>query len=451
MISVANRGFVTPMIDANEASEYMAADWQNLGLEQDVLLQIFEKVGSTETIQLSGVSSGWRDIINTVCGIWGNLEITARQSQTDSFAAWGMKYGDSIKHLKISTSVGQQCWYSTKGIHGDYLSCMTGLESYINIAGASMGSLSQLASGISTVEAKFIVPADILDPRIDLGTLSLITDLALDCQTVSKRHTNVYLQLPNTNTLERLKLTSYGFSRVDFRLLHSASFQTLRFIHLSFISTQNQLEQIMQMITLESMHVGIDTDRSTLGDGIDIAGIQALVNLKQLHLCLHTCYLRNAHMLQRLPQLRRLSIDMSDDVAVLFRPEDGSRYALACLLNHLEHVELVMHSVFDVTDCLEGLGLVSRLPSLRVVLQQSSSRGPSEVHWAIKDGSLLARAINLRHLHVECTSMLINILPPKLESLHVVAKKINVKTDLEIGLRSLATCHLKARLDVEYF
>lgn len=451
LVFVMNRGFIILMIDANEASEDVAADWQNLGLEQDVLFQIFEKVGSTKTIQLSGVSSGWRDTINTVCSTWSNLDITARQSQTDSFAAWVMKYESSIKHLKISTSVGQQSWYSTKGVKGDYLSSMTGLQGYINEAGASMESLSHLPSSTSTVEAKFVVSADILDPRIDLGTLSLITKLSLDCQTVSKCHTKVYLQLPNTNSLEMLTLTSYGFSRVDFCLLHSASFQALRFIHLSFISTQNQLEQIIQMSTLESMHVGIDTDRSALGDGIDIAGIQALVNLQQLHLCLHTCYLRNAHMLQRLPQLRTLSIDMSDDVAVLFRPEDGSRYALPCLLNNLEHVELVMHSVFDVTDCLEGLGLVSRLPSLRVVLQQSSSRGPSEVHWAIKDGSVLARAANLRHLHVECTSMLINLLPPKLESLHVVAKKVNVKTDLKSALSSLAICHLKARLDVEYF
>ena len=438
------------MIDANQVSEEVAADWQNLGLEQDVLLQIFEKIGSTGTIQLSGVSSGWRHTINTFCNIWIDLDVTAHQSQSGSFAAWVARCGSSVRHLKISTSVGQN-WYSTGGVQGDYLPSMTGLESYTDRAGASMETLSQLASSVSSIDAKFIVPADILDPHIALETLSHITKLSLDCQTVPKRHTNVYLLLPNTSVLKTLTLTSYGFSQVDFHLLHSKSFQDLTSIHLSFISTQNQLEQIMQMTALEFMHVGIDTDRSALGEGVDIAGIEALVNLEQLHLRLHTCYLKNAHRLQRLPQLRKLGIDMSDDVAVLFRPEDGSRFALKCLLNNLEHVELVMHSVFDVTDCLEGLGLVSRLPSLRVVLQQSTSRGPSEVHWAIKEGSILARAINLRHLHVECTSMLINLLPPRLESLHVVAKKVNVKTDLRTALNSLAICHLQARLDVEYF
>ena len=439
------------MIDLNEASEDVAADWQNLGLEQDVLLQIFKKVGSTGTIQLSGVSSGWRHTINTVCGTWSDLHVTAHQSQSDSFAAWVARCGSSVRHLKISTTVGKQNWYSTNGVQGDYLPKMTGLKSYTNVAGASMESLSQLASSISSIEAKFVVPAHILDPHIALGTLSHITQLLLDCQAVSKPHTTVNLQLPNTSVLKQLTLTSYGFSRVDFHLLPSTSFQDLKSIHLSFISTQNQLKQIMQMTSLEFMHVGIDTNRSALGDGVDIAGIEALVNLQHLYLCLHTCYLKNAHRLQRLPQLRRLGIDMSDEVAVLFRPEDGSRFALKCLLNNLEHVELVMHSVFDVTDCLEGLGLVSRLPSLRVVLQQSSSRGPSEVHWAIKEGSILARAINLRHLHVECTSMLINLLPPKLESLHVVAKKVNVKTDLRTALSTLAICHLKAKLEVEYF
>lgn len=439
------------MVDTNEASDHVAADWQNLGLEQDVLCQIFEKVGSVGTIQLSGVSSGWRHTINNVCGTWSDLDVTAHQSQSGSFAAWVAKCANSVRHLKISTGVGQQNWYSTRGLQGDYLPSMSGLESYTNVAGASMESLSQLASSIISIDAKFVVPADILDPQIVLGTLSHITKLSLDCQTVSKRHTNVYLRLHDTTVLERLKLTSYGFSQVDFHLLHSASFQDLKSIHVSFISTQKQLEQIMQMTALEFMHVGIDTDRSVLGDGVDIAGIEALVNLEQLHLCLHTCYLKNAHRLQRLPKLRRLGIDMSDDVAVLFRPEDGSRFALKCLLDNLEHVELMMHSVFDVTDCLEGLGLVSRLPSLHVVLQQSSSRGPSEVHWAIKEGSILARAINLRHLHVECTSMLINLLPPKLESLYIVAKKVNVKTDLRTALSSLAVCHLKARLDIEYF
>ena len=439
------------MNDVSEASEDVAADWQNLGLERDVLLQIFKKVGSTGTIQLSGVSSGWRHTINTVCGTWSDLDVTARQSQSDSFAAWVARCGNSIRHLKISTSVGQQNSYSISGLQEDYLPKMTGLKSYTNVAGASMESLSQLASSVSSIEAKFVVPADILDPQVALETLSHITQLSLYCQTVIKSPAHVYLQLPKTSVLERLTLTSYGCSWVDFHLLHSASFQDLKSIHLSFISTQIQLEQIMQMTSLEFMHVGIDTDGSALGDGVDVAGIEALVNLQHLQLCLHTCYLKNAHRLQRLPQLRRLGIDMSDQVAVLFRPEDGSRFAQKCLLNNLEHVELMMHSVFDVTDCLEGLGIVSRLSSLRVVLQQSSSRGPSEVHWAIKEGSILARAINLRHLHVKCTSMLINLLPPKLESLHVVAKKVNVRTDLRTALSSLAICHLKARREVQYF
>ena len=439
------------MVTAPEAAGDVTADWQNLGLDQDVLIQIFEKIGNTRTIQLSGVSSGWRHIVNTVCGPWSKLDITARQSQSDSFASWLVQHGPSVRHLKVSPS-------AQRNVQGHYLRSMTGLESYLDVAGASIESLSQLASTVKSIGAKIIVPADMLEAQIVLENLSHITKLSLDCQTMSKPHTNMYLQLPDTCAIQRLTLESYGFARVDFHLLHSTSFQALRSIHLSFISTQKQLEQIIEMTALEHMYVGIDTDGSVLGDSIDIAGIEALVNLEQLDLCLHTCYLRNAHMLQRLPQLQRLGIDMSDGVAVLFRPEDGSSFALPCLLNNLERVELVMHSVFDVTDCLEGLGLVSRIPSLCVILQQSCSRSPFEVHWAIKEGSILARAINLRHLHVECTSMLINLLPPILESLHVVAKRVHVKSDLKIALSKLVDCHLKVdsghfriRRDVHYF
>lgn len=438
---------VALMPPAREAAEDVGADWQNLGLEQDVLLQIFEKISSSQAIQLSGVSSGWKKTIYSVCGPWSKLEITARQSQSDSFAAWLGKQGRFVRHLKITKPVTPQ-----HNIQGHYLRSMTGLESYLDLAGASVQSLSQLASTVKRIEAKFTVPAaETHDPQIALGTLSHITELSLDCQMISNQHTNVYLHLPDTSLLEQLTLTSYGFSRVDFHLLDASAFHTVRSIHLSFISTQAQLEQIMTMTALKHMHVGIDTARSVLGDGIDLAGIEALVNLEDLHLRLHTCYLRNAHMLQRLPHLQVLGIDMSDDVAVLFRPEDGSSFAMPCLLNNVQHVELVMHSVFDVTDCLEGLNLVSRAPSLLVILHQSSSRGPSEVHWAIKEGSILARAVNLRHLSVECTSMLINLLPPKLESLQVTAKKVNVKADLRTALSRLDRCILKARLGVEYF
>lgn len=434
------------MTSFSEAAEHEVADWQNLGLEQDVLLQIFQNISSSQTIQLTGVSSGWRKTINSVCGPWSKLDITVRQSQSDSFAAWLGKQGSFIRHLTISNSVT-----AVHNIQGQYLRRMTGLESYVDVAGASVESLGQLPASVKSVEANFTVPAETHDAHIALGTHSNITNLSLDCQMMSSRHTKVYLHLPEASLLEKLALTSYAFSRVDFYLLDAMSFRALRSIHLSFISTQTQLEQIMEITALQFMCVGIDTARSVLGDGINLAGIEALVNLEHLHLGLHTCYLRNAHMLQRLPRLQVLGIDMSDDVAVLFRPEDGSSFALPCLLDNLQHVELVMHSVFDVTDCLEGLRLVSRAPSLQVTLHQSSSRGPSEVHWAIKEGSILARAINLRQLTVECTSMLINLLPPKLESLQVTAKKVNVRADLRAALSRLSRCCLKARHGVEYF
>ena len=330
---------------------------------------------------------------------------------------------------------------------------MTGLESYEDVAGASMECLGQLPPSVKSIDANFSVPATNYGD-IDLGTHSHITNLSLDCQRISNRSTNVFVILPKANLLEQLTLTSYVFSKVEFHLLGAESFGALRSLHLPFISSRYLLRQIMRMTALQFMRIGIDTERSVLGDDINLAGIEALVNLEHLHLRLHACHLRNAHMLQRLPRLQVLNIHMSQfKVAVLFRPEDGSSFALPCLLDNLQHVGLVMYNVSDVTDCLEGLRLVSRAPSLRVVLHKSYSTLFSEVHWAIKEGSVLARGVNLRQLTVECCSicMLIDLLPPMLESLQVTAKKVSVKSDLRAALSGLSRCCLRAELGVEYF
>ena len=420
--------------------------WQNLELEQDLLLQIFGRIGSTQTIKLTRVSSGWRRIISTLPGSWDHLEISAFQSQSDSFATWASSFGNSVRHLSVFASVPP-----IRNLEGHFLPSMTGLQTYVDVAGITVDSLKDLPTSIKSIEAKFVSPATGRhNCQVLLGALSHMTKLSLDCQQMGDP-TTVYLTLPDGNLLEGLVLTSYGFCAVNYCLLPSRSFQTLRTVHLSYISTQEQLAQLMMMTAVEELTFGIDTNRSEQGDSIDLAGIDSLISLKCLVLLLHVCYLKNAHMLQRLPQLQRLSIQMSEDVAVLFRPEDGSGFALPCLLDNLQRVDLLMHSVFDVTDCLEGLQLVSRIPSLTVILHQSPSRGPSEVHWAIKEGSILARALQLKFLHVQCTSMLINLLPPNLESLRVVAKKINVRSDLRTALNRLDHCHLQARGDVQYF
>ena len=431
----------SPTDAANESSL-----WQNLGLEQDLLLQIFERIGSTQTIKLTRVSSGWRRIITTLPGSWDHLEINALQSQSDSFEAWASSFGNSVRHLKVFPTIPP-----TRNLEAHFLQSMTGLQSYVDVAGITVDKLRNLPASLKSLEAKFVNPAiGRHSCQVLLGALIHMTKLSLDCQQMGGA-TTVNLSLPDANILEGLMLSSYGFSAVSYCLRPSRSLQTLRTVHLSYISTQEQLGQLMIMTALEELNFGIDTSRSEQSDSIDLAGINSLVSLKRLVLSLHVCYLRNAHMLQRLPQLQRLNIHMSEDVAVLFRPEDGSAFALCCLLDNLQHVELLMHSVFDVTDCLEGLQLVARIPSLTVILHQSPSRGPSEVHWAIKEGSVLARALQLTNLHVQCTSMLINLLPPSLESLRIVAKKINVRSDLRTALDRLDSCHLQARGDVEYF
>ena len=432
------------MAPSEVPADEQSSKWQDLELEQDVLRQIFERIGSTQQVKLTGVSSAWREIINTTCIPGESFEVSSSQSQSESFAAWADAHGSSVRHLKVIPSSPK-----TPSFDGSFLLDMTRLQSYLSLVHAGAGILRQMPTSVKHLNVKLDITEDLHNCQICLGSFINLTKLALQCRRTHE--SNAIISLPETAMLQSLELSSSNNLPLDFHLLPSPCLKSLKSLQISFISTQGQLEHLMTMTTLEELSLGIDTDLSKYGDSIDITGIEAMANLTRLNLQLHTCYLRNAHMLQRLPQLQHLGVDMSDDAAVLFRPEDGSSFALPCQLDNLQHIELGMHSVFDVTDCLEGLRLVSRIPSLRVILLQSSSRGPSEVHWAIKEGSILARAVQLRHLHVSCTSMLINLLPPSLKSLYVVAKKINVKSDLCSALNMLDGCHLQSGVDVEYF
>ncbi|DBA81771.1 TPA: hypothetical protein ACH3X1_007503 [Trebouxia sp. C0004] len=442
---------------ASSAGEDDVSGWQNLSLEHDLLLQVFGKLSSSQLVKLSSVSSGWRRATTTLCDLWLRLDISPVQAKSASFAAWVEARGQSVKQLSI---VPQGDWGLPQSCDRQFLASMQHLEVFIDGTQISMESLQQMQPSLQEIQAVCEVNNLVVDAD-GCGTLNLAhltglrkMDLCIDTQP-SANMMNVEVQLAQEARLEMLKLVS--MSDTASLSLCPGRFQHLKSLYISVIISQKQMEDIMVIVTLMELTIGVDTDEQLLRepadghDNVNISHIGNLTNLRQLDLRLLSCYLRNGHLLQRLPELQQLSFSMTDQVAVLFRPEDGSSYELPCLLNKLQHVQLSMHSVFDVTDCLEGLKLITTIRSLHVILQQSSSRGPSEVHWAIKEGSVLARAVSLQHLQVECTSMLIKLLPPQLRSLHVTARKVNVQLNLRVALSMLDSCNLQAKHGVEYF
>lgn len=64
----------------SSAGEDDVNGWQNLSLEQDLLLQVFEKLSSSQLVKLSSVSSGWRRTITTLCDLWQRLDISPVQA-----------------------------------------------------------------------------------------------------------------------------------------------------------------------------------------------------------------------------------------------------------------------------------------------------------------------------------------------------------------------------------
>ncbi|DBA76617.1 TPA: hypothetical protein ACH3X2_008664 [Trebouxia sp. C0005] len=443
---------------ASSGREDDVSGWQNLSLEHDLLLQVFQNLSSSQLVKLSSISSGWRRTTITLCDLWQRLDISPIQAKSASFAAWVEARGKSVRQLCI---VPQGKLGLPQSCDRQFLASMGHLEVFIDGTKISMESLQQMQPSLQEIQAVCEVNDLIVDAdgcgALNLSHLTSLRklDLCIDTQPPASMR-NVEVQLAQEACVEMLKLVS--MSDMAVLSLCPGPFQHLRSLYISVIVSQKQMEDIMVIATLMDLTIGVDTSDEQLlresadgHDNVDISHIGNLVNLRQLDLRLLSCYLRNGHLLQRLPELQRLSFSMTDQVAVLFRPEDGSTYGPPCMLNKLQHVQLSMHSVFDVTDCLEGLKLITTIRSLHVILQQSSSRGPSEVHWAIKEGSVLARAVSLQHLQVECTSMLIKLLPPQLRSLHVIARKVNVQVNLRVALSMLDACHLQAKHGVEYF
>lgn len=429
--------------------------WQNLALEQDLLLHVFEKLSSSQLVRLSTVSRGWRHTMTVLYDPWPKIEVRHAQARSASFAVWVRARERCVRHLSIAD---EEVEIPPQSEDRQFLASMRHLQTFQDGVGVNMDSLQYLQPSLEAVQAVCQVDLSNLDDQgcgtLDLTHLLGLTQLELHMKGQYKP-VCMRVQLAKEAPLEVLKLISV--SNVTPSSLCPGLFQHLRSLYLSAITSQEQLEDVLSMTTLEELTVGIDTCDGQVvevpdgHDHVNFSNVGNLVNLRQLDLMLIDCYLVNGHLVQRLSQLQQLSLSMTDSVAVLFRPEDGSHYGLPCMLNSLQHVQLSMHSVFDVTDCLEGLQLISSLRSLHVSLQASPARGPSEVHWAIKEGSVLARAVSLQHLQVECTSMLIKVLPPKLRSLYVTARKINVQADLKIALSMLDACHLQARHGVEYF
>ena len=443
---------------AAAACEDDVSGWQNLSLEHDLLLQVFQKLSSSQLVKLSSISSGWRRTTITLCDLWQRLDISPVQAKSASFAAWVEARGKSVRQLCI---VPQGDWGLPQSCDRQFLASMGHLEVFKDGTKISMESLQQMQPSLQEIQAVCEVNNLVVDAdgcgTLNLSHLTGLRKLELCIDTLPPANMrNVEVKLAQEACVETLKLVSTSDMAV--LSLCPGQFQHLRSLYISVIISQKQMEDIMDIASLMELTIGVDTSDEQLlrepadgHDNVNISHIGNLINLRRLDLRLLSCYLRNGHLLQRLPELQQLSFSMTDQVAVLFRPEDGSTYGLPCMLNKLQHVQLSMHSVFDVTDCLEGLKLITTIRSLHVILQQSLSRGPSEVHWAIKEGSVLARAVSLQHLQVECTSMLIKLLPPQLRTLHVTARNVNVQVNLRIALSMLDACHLQAKHGVEYF
>ena len=153
-------------------------------------------------------------------------------------------------------------------------------------------------------------------------------------------------------------------------------------------------------------------------------------------------FLEGAHNLLALRRLQDLSLQLGGQAAVVFSRHASDQIQLPLQPRNVRRVRLDMHSVFDCTDCLEGLQLTAEVEQLTVTLTSDTSRTPHEVHWAIKPDSLLARASALSELNLTCTTMLIRTLPPVLTRLWVKAKAISISSYLKGPLKQLNTCEL---------
>lgn len=157
-------------------------------------------------------------------------------------------------------------------------------------------------------------------------------------------------------------------------------------------------------------------------------------------------FLEGAHNLLALRRLQDLSLQLGGQAAVVFSRHANAQMQVRLQPRRVRRVRLDMHSVFDCTDCLEGLQLTAEVEHLTVTLTNDTSRTPHEVHWAIKPDSLLARASALSKLHLTCTTMLIRTLPPVLTHLWVKAKAISISSYLKGPLEQLNICDLNGKV-----
>lgn len=439
--------------------------WQGLELEQDLLLDILGKLRIADRVKLCSVSRSWTKAIESCCNPFDTTTVTAAAATKSSFSEWIERRKTTITQLAVTPSAA-----SSSPAQRPYIGGMTALQQYCDFGNVQCGTLEDLQSTVQQLNANlFLLPCSwegqrCIDPNPGVNLVHLTALRSLGLHAVSSAGDRapvvVSVKLPQTTSLESLSLTLAAGVVTAFQWFGGS--HALQRLKLSSICSQAEIDTIVQCTNLVELDVGIDADsqarplldRPAYDYKLDVSGVRELQNLEKLDLTLKSCYLLNAHHLQSLPALQELSVCMAGDVlglqvAVLFRPQFGPDASVQFELEELKHVKLQMHSVFDVTDCLEGLHLVGFLCSLHVVLTQSSSRSPSEAHWAIKNGSVLARAASLQHLKVECTSMLIRCLPPQLKTLDISAKKINIDSNLRSPLSRLCTCVLTAK-HVEY-
>lgn len=449
-----------------------ANGWQDLDLEKDVLIEILSKLSTIDKVKLCSVCQSWKSTIEDGCNPWQQISVTATQASSSAFEYWvGLRHS-SITHFIVDRPSQQGLPLISPS--RPYLQQLTQLQTYQDCGGVGLSSLEDLQPALQQLEANMVLPLDqgIKDEsecsscQVILEHLTQLTSLKVHAS-VEIGYTGVpmlvWIHLGDTSSVATLCTTlSPMFGSKKLISIHwSGAFQQLRQLCLSSICSQAQVDAIVQCKNLEKLTVSVNTDneaRTFLDDldgsyKIDVCKVRQLQKLQVLDLTLVSCYLHNAQYIQCLPALQNLSVsmnnDMSGEVAVLFRAEGDPAAVVQFELEQMQHVKLQMHSVFDVTDCLEGLQLVSRLRSLHVILTHSSSRNPSEAHWAIKSGSVLARAVSLQHLEVNCTSMLIKCLPPLLCTMHIHARKIHIQSHLRVALSQMDECILDAK-DVEY-
>ena len=448
-----------------------ASVWQGLDLEKDVLLDILDKLSTGDKVKLCSVSRSWTNTIESCCNPWQRTTVTEQQAAASCFEDWIVRRRNLVTHLDIQPDGTQESLPIGKHTQRCYLRHMTALQRYQDLSGkAKLSSLNGLPPPVQQLEANVVLPADTwnnvehlddIDCVVDLKQLTQLESVKIHATAGMGRSPMLMLvRLADSHVLAKFSVTVMPDTWVTIHW--SGGMHRLTHLSLCSICSQAQVDAIVQCINLEELTIGIDSENEArfvldpvgYDYKIDVCKVKQLHKLQALNLTLVSCYLVGAQYIQCLSSLQTLSVsvvgDRGTEVAVLFRPEGLPDTHVQFGLDKLQHVQLQMHSVFDITDCLEGLQLVGSLLSLHVVLTHSSSRNPSEAHWAIKDGSVLARAVSLLHLKVECTSMLVKCVPPKLSTLHICAKKINVQSHLQVALSQLDSCTLDAK-KVEYF